>query len=51
MKNYRPISLISAVAKIFEKIAKKGTINFVKKHKLISENQLGFKKGVSTEVR
>lgn len=47
--NYRPISLISNVAKIIEKIIKCRLINFLNKYKLISDHQYGFREGKSTE--
>lgn len=47
--NYRPISLISNIAKIIEKILKQRIIKFLDKHKIISNNQYGFREGRSTE--
>lgn len=47
--NYRPISLISNLAKIIEKIIKKRIVMFLEKYKLISEQQYGFREGRSTE--
>lgn len=49
MCNYRPISLISNLSKIVEKIIKKRVVAFLEKFNLLSKNQFGFKKGVSTE--
>jgi hypothetical protein len=46
--NYRPISLISNVAKIMEKIVYVRLIDFVNKHKIISDRQYGFVKNRST---
>lgn len=46
--NYRPISLISNVAKILEKIIHHRLITFLEKHNLISSNQYGFRKNKST---
>lgn len=43
--NYRPISLISNIAKIFEKIIYNRLFNFIMKHNIISERQFGFVRG------
>ena len=42
-QNYRPISLLSAMSKILEKILHSRMIKFVEKHKLLSSNQFGFR--------
>lgn len=47
--NYRPISLISSIAKIIEKILKRRITKFLDKHKIISNHQYGFREGRSTE--
>lgn len=49
MENYRPITRISTISKIFEKILKCRLIKFFNKHNIISENQYGFRDGKSTE--
>lgn len=46
--NYRPISLINNLAKIFEKCLKRRLLSFFDQHHVISGKQFGFKKGVST---
>jgi len=48
-ENYRPISLLPIISKIFEKALKKRMISFLTKNKFLSPKQFGFKKGVSTE--
>ena len=45
--NYRPVSLTSVVCKICERVIKKRWINFLEDHKLLSEQQFGFRKGRS----
>ena len=47
--NYRPISLISNIAKIFEKIIYNRLFNFITKHKILSKNQFGFIKNKGTK--
>ena len=48
MTNYRPIALISNVAKIFEKALKEQLESFLTKNNIISKNQYGFQTGLST---
>lgn len=47
--NYRPISLISNLAKILEKIIHHRILNFIIKHKIISKQQYGFMKNLGTK--
>lgn len=47
--NYRPISLISNLAKIFEKVIFNRILSFVKKHKILSKMQYGFMKKIGTK--
>jgi len=47
--NYRPISLVSTVAKILEKIVSIKLTNFLELNKLIYPYQFGFQRGLSTE--
>lgn len=49
VNNYRPIALISNLAKIFEKIIFNRLYNFAIKHKLISARQFGFLKNKSAD--
>lgn len=46
--NYRPITLITCLAKILEKVIKSRLDKFIKRHKLISDNQFGFREGKSS---
>lgn len=47
--NYRPISVLTTLSKIFEKLLNKRLENFLHKHNILAPNQFGFRKGVSTE--
>ena len=47
--NYRPISLLSAISKVLEKLVYKRVISFIERHNLICPEQYGFLKGRSTE--
>lgn len=47
--NYRPISLISNIAKIFEYAIKDVILNFCKKHNILAKQQFGFQEKVSTQ--
>lgn len=46
--NYRPIALLSAISKIFEKAMSSRVYNFLEKNKIINDNQYGFRKNRST---
>ena len=47
-KNFRPISLLSNINKIFEKLMHKRLYDFLEKQEFIFENQFGFRKRHST---
>ena len=48
INNYRPISLINTFAKILEKCLKDRFINFLYANNILSKNQFGIIKGLST---
>ena len=48
--NYRPISLLSIINKIFEKALYNRLLNFLETNNIINHNQFGFRKGHSTEL-
>ena len=47
--SYRPISILPAIGKLFEKIIATGITQFFDKYKLFSPCQLGFREKLSTE--
>jgi hypothetical protein len=47
--NYRPISSLPILSKIFELDMKNQMVNFIEQHNLLSDKQLGFLKNHSTE--
>ena len=49
VSNYRPISLLPIISKIFEKIMYKRLIEFLKSEDILYKHQFGFQKGKSTE--
>lgn len=48
LENYRPISLVTAITKIFEKILAERLVSFLEKYDLLSKRQYGFRKKKST---
>lgn len=48
-EGYRPISLLSMVGKLFEKILAQHITTFLESQQFISKNQFGFHSGTSTE--
>lgn len=49
VNNYRPISILTSISKIMEKIINKRLINYFNKFHLLSNRQFGFREGKSTE--
>ena len=47
--NYRPISLLPALSKIFEKVVHKQLYDYMTQHDLFKNNQYGFRANHSTE--
>ena len=48
--NYRPISLLPAISKVFEKIVFQQVYDYVTDNNLLYESQYGFRKLNSTEL-
>ena len=48
VKNYRPISVLSAASKIVERIVHKQFYDYLLKHSILSKAQFGFRPGHST---
>ena len=46
--NYRPISLLSSISKVLEKIVAKALVNHLENNKLLDDNQFGFLRNRST---
>ena len=49
--NYRPISLLSALSKVMEKIVFKNIYDHLSNHQLLSEKQSGYRPGHSTQLQ
>lgn len=47
--NYRPISLLSTLSKVLEKLVKRRVMRYLEKNELLNHNQYGFREGRSTE--
>ena len=47
--NYRPISLLPILSKVFEKIINKQTREYLENHSLLGDRQYGFRSGMSTD--
>ena len=48
--NYRPISLLSPMNKIFEKLLYSRLYSYIEQHNMFSEHQYGFRSGLSTSL-
>ena len=48
--NYRTISMLSTISKLFEKHVNKHLMNYLTKYKLIREHQSGFRKKPSCQT-
>lgn len=50
MENYRPISLLPAFSKIFEKVVAKRLLHYFEENNVFFENQFGFRRGRNTTM-
>ena len=50
ISNYRPISLLPAFSKIFERLVYNRLYKYLKTNKIITASQFGFQKGISTDL-
>ena len=50
MGNYRPVSLLCAMSKVFERVVYNQLYEYFKQHKLFHKNQYGFRDEHSTEL-
>ena len=48
--NYRPVSLLCTISKIFEKVMYNRVLDFLEKYKILYELQFGFRKSHSTHM-
>ena len=48
--NYRPISILPVISKIFEKCVHNQLMNYLESNKLLSSKQFGFRRKRSTEL-
>ena len=51
LKNYRPISLLPCVSKIFEKLVFKRFYDHITSHQLLTDNQSGYRPGHNTQLQ
>lgn len=47
--NYRPISVLTTLSKIFEKVLNNRLTKYLEQNKILSDKQYGFRSGKSTE--
>ena len=50
MENYRPISLLSTLSKVYERVVFEQLHEYLKSKKLLYQSQYGFKTDPSTEL-
>ena len=50
VSNYRPISVLPAFSKVLERLVYNRLLDFINKHNILSKNQFGFRKSISTSL-
>ena len=50
MDNYRPVSLLTSISKIFERVAHKQLTKYIELNNLFYDSQYGFRESHSTEL-
>ena len=50
LNNYRPVSILPIFSKLLERVMYKRLLNFLNKHRILSNNQFGFRKNHSTSL-
>ena len=50
VNNYRPVSILTAMSKIMEKVMYTRLINYLNKHSILHQNQYGFRQNCSTNL-
>ena len=48
--NYRPISILPVISKLFEKLINKRLVDFLEKYEILYKHQYGFRHGYSTKL-
>jgi hypothetical protein len=49
LDNYRPISILPVLSKVFERVVQQQVYDYLEQNKLLSQRQFGFRKGLSTQ--
>ena len=49
LDNYRPISILPVLSKVFELVVQQQVYDYLEQNKLLSQRQFGFRKGLSTQ--
>lgn len=47
--NHRPLSLLTIFSKVYENVIKRRLVQFINEHKILKDNQFGFRNKLSTE--